>query len=253
MTTKSGIVLITGGNSGIGLEIAKLMDKKGYSVIITGTNQEKLNNVKAENPALTIFKSDVTKEDDIVFLAKSIERDFGGIDVLINNAGILEAFDLGKETHTLERQFKEIAINFNAPIAMVHHFLPQLKKSKNAVIVNVSSSLAYVPFTQTPVYSGTKAAVHAWTKSIRLHLKPWNIKVLELLPPLVATPLEKNAKITGNSVKLMQPEDLAKAFWIGFQKNQEEITPGIATMLKIMSRLAPKFIFKQLNKVPIPQ
>jgi uncharacterized oxidoreductase len=252
MTSKLGTVLITGGNSGIGLEIAKLMTSKGYLVIITGTNQEKLNKVKTENPSITIFKSDVTNNEDIQSLAKNIEKDFGGIDVLINNAGILEAFDLGKENHSLERQFKEIEINFNAPIAMVHYFLPQLKNSKNAVIVNVSSSLAYVPFTQTPVYSGTKAAVHAWTKSIRLHLKPWNIKVLELLPPLVATPLEKNAKITGNSVKLMQPEDLAKAFWIGFQKNQQEITPGIANMLRIMSRLAPKFIFKQLNKIPTP-
>ncbi|NJO03081.1 MAG: SDR family NAD(P)-dependent oxidoreductase [Bacteroidia bacterium] len=64
--------------------------------------------------------------------------------MLINNAGIMLLLDTGNEANDLTKQFAEIEINFNSPIRLVHYFLPQLKKSKEAVIVNVSSGLAYV-------------------------------------------------------------------------------------------------------------
>jgi uncharacterized oxidoreductase len=148
---------------------------------------------------------------------------------------------------------EEIEINYQSPIRVLHHFLPLLKKSNNAVLVNVSSGLAYVPFAQAPVYSGTKSALHFWTKSIRLHLKPHNIKVVELLPPVVDTPLAHGADIAeDDNLKPMPPEKLGDIFWKGYVKGAEEITPGISKSLKFMSRLAPAFIFKQLNKQPIP-
>jgi uncharacterized oxidoreductase len=114
--------------------------------------------------------------------------------------------------------------------------------------------LAYVPFAQAPIYSGTKSALHFWTRSIRLHLKPHNIKVIELLPPVVDTPLAHGADIAeDDNLKPMPTEKLANLFWNGYIKGREEITPGISTALKIMSRIAPKIIFNQLNKQPIPK
>jgi uncharacterized oxidoreductase len=159
---------------------------------------------------------------------------------------------VGNESNDLQKQAEEIAINFQAPIRMLHHFLPQLKRSKTAVLVNVSSGLAHVPFTQAPVYSGTKAAVHFWTKSIRPQLKPYGIKVIEFLPPVVDTKLAKDADLKDDNLKPMPPKKLADIFWKNYSKGKEEITPGISTALKIMGRLAPKIIFKQLNKQPIP-
>jgi uncharacterized oxidoreductase len=159
----------------------------------------------------------------------------------------------GIEQNELERQFTEIEINFNAPIRMLHYFLPQLKKSDNGTVINTSSGLAYVPFAQAPTYSGTKAALHFWTMGIRPQLKPHNIRVVELLPPVVDTPLAHGANAADdNSFKLMPPEKMADIFWKDFMNGKEEITPGISKQLKLMSRLAPKFIFKQLNKQPIP-
>ena len=147
---------------------------------------------------------------------------------------------------------QEIEINYNSPIRVLHYFLPQLKKSKSAVLVNVSSGLAYVPFAQAPTYSGTKSALHFWTKGIRPQLKPHNINVVELLPPVVDTPLAHGADIAeDDNLKPMPPEKLADIFWKDFIKGKEEITPGISKQLKLMSRLAPNFIFKQLNKKPI--
>lgn len=253
MKPSKQVVLITGGGSGIGLALALKFLSNDNTVIITGRNLGKLEKVKQQNPKIHISQSDVTEETDVEKLVSHVQQKFGGLDVLINNAGIMNLVDAGNEENDLQKQMQEIEINYNSPIRMLHYFLPLLKKSKNAVMVNVSSGLAYVPFAQAPVYSATKSALHFWTRSIRLHLKPHNIKVLELLPPVVDTPLAHGADIAeDDNLKPMPPEKLADIFWKDYLKGKEEITPGISTQLKLMSRLAPKFIFKQLNKQPIP-
>jgi uncharacterized oxidoreductase len=253
MKQSQQIVLITGGSSGIGLALAKKFMENDNMVIITGRNLSKLEAIQKEFPKIQIFQSDVTDDADVRMLADDIQQKFGGIDVLVNNAGIMNLVDAGNESNDLQKQMQEIEINYNSPIRLLHYFLPQLKKSKYAVIVNVSSGLAYVPFAQAPVYSGTKSALHFWTLGIRLQLKPQNIKVVELLPPVVDTPLAHGADIAeDDNLKPMLPEKLADIFWKDFINGKEEITPGISKQLKLMSRLAPNFIFKQLNKKPIP-
>ena len=250
MKKSNKVILITGGSSGIGLALAKIFLENENTVIITGRNLSKLEAAKKENAGLHIMQNDVTNDSDIQTLVTRTADDFGGIDVLVNNAGIYHGFDLNKENHPLEKQLSEIDIDFAGPVRMVHYFLPQLKKSDEAAIVNVSSGLAFVPLSQAPVYSATKAAVHAWTQSIRLHLKPANIKVLELLPPVVDT--EMVADLSGDIPKKMPPRELAEAFWKGYINNKDEITPGLSGQLKLMRRLAPSFIFSQLNKQPVP-
>ena len=253
MEQSKQIVLITGGSSGIGLAIAQKFLANDNTVIITGRNLAKLEKVKQENPQIHFYQSDVTDDAEVRMLADDIQQKFGGIDVLVNNAGIMNLVDAGNESNDLQKQMQEIEINYNSPIRLLHYFLPQLKNSKNAVLVNVSSGLAYVTFSQAPVYSGTKSALHFWSQAIRPQLQPYNIKVIELLPPVVDTPLAHGADIAeDDKLKPMPPEKLADIFWKDFINGKEEITPGISKQLKLMSRLAPKFIFKQLNKKPIP-
>ena len=247
-------VLITGGGSGIGLALAQKFIEQEYTVIITGRSLSKLKKAKQENPKINFYQSDVTNDTAVRILVDDIQEKFDGIDILINNAGVMNLADAGNESNDLQKQMQEIDINYNSPIRLLHYFLPQLKKSKHAVLINVSSGLAYVPFAQAAVYSGTKSALHFWTKSIRLHLKPHNIKVVELLPPVVDTPLAHGADIAENdNLKPMSPEKLADIFWKEFTNGKEELTPGISKQLKLMGRLAPKFIFNQLNKEAIPK
>jgi len=253
MKQSKQIVLITGGSSGIGLALAKKFVENDNTVIITGRNLSKLETVKKEFPNIHIFQSDVTDDAEVRMLADDIQEKHNGIDILINNAGIMNLVNAGNEENDLQKQMQEIEINYNSPIRLLHYFLPQLKKSKNAVLVNVSSGLAYVPFAQAPTYSGTKSALHFWTQGIRPQLQAHNIKVVELLPPVVDTPLAHGADIAeDDNLKPMPPEKLADIFWKDFINGKEEITPGISKQLKLMSRLAPKFIFKQLNKQVIP-
>lgn len=246
-------VLITGGGSGIGLALAEKFLQHGHTVIITGRNLTKLENVKAMHPEVHIFQSDVTVDGDVRGLVDEIGQKFGGLDVLINNAGIMRLIDTGNQENDLQLQFEEIEINYHAPIRMLHHFLPMLKKSTSAAVMNVSSGLAYVPFAQAPVYSGTKAALHLWTQGIRPQLKPHGIRVVELLPPVVDTRLASDADLKDDNLKPMPPEKLATIFWKDYHRGKNEITPGISKVLKLMSRIAPGVIFNQLNKFPIPQ
>lgn len=247
-------VLITGGSSGIGLALAQKFLSHKNTVIITGRDTTKLEKVKSSHPQIHTFQSDVSLDQEVKGLANIVQEKFGGIDILINNAGIMNLVDTGNELNDLSKQMQEIEINYNSPIRVLHYFLPQLKKSKNAVVVNVSSGLAYVPFAQAPVYSGTKSALHFWTLGIRPQLRKHNIRVVELLPPVVDTPLAQGADIAeDDNLKPMPPEKLADVFWRDFVSGKEEITPGISKQLKLMSRLGPKFIFNQLNKRPIPR
>lgn len=253
MIQTNQIVLITGGSSGIGLALAVKFLNHHNTVIITGRDLEKLSRIKSTIPKIHAIQSDVTKEEDVRALVEQVKDKFGGVDVLINNAGIMNLVDAGNDHNDLQKQLIEIDINYNSPIRLLHYFLPLLKRSKNAVLVNVSSGLAYIPFAQAPVYSGTKAALHFWTKSIRPQLKAHGIKVIELLPPVVDTPLAHGADIAEDEfLKPMPPEQLATVFWKGYVKGAEEITPGISKALKVMRRLAPKFMYNQLNKQPIP-
>lgn len=246
-------VLITGGSSGIGLALAQKFLSHKNTVIITGRDATKLENIKSSHPQIHTFQSDVSVDQEIKGLANIIQEKFGGIDILINNAGIMNLVDTGNELNDLSKQMQEIEINYNSPIRVLHYFLPQLKKSKNAVLVNVSSGLAYVPFAQAPVYSGTKSALHFWTLGIRPQLKPHGLKVVELLPPVVKTDIFDGIEVSEADFKPILPQKLAILFWKDYIKGKEEITPGMSSQLKLMGRWAPKFILKQLNKEAFPQ
>lgn len=244
MTTSGKTVLITGGGSGIGLALAKIFLKNKNTVIITGRKLKKLEKAKSENPALHIAQCDVRNAEEIQALKAKLDAEFGGIDVLVNNAGVFHEVDHKDESYPFEKHLQEIDIDFTGPIRMVHYFLPGLLKKEDAAIVNVSSGLAFIPFTLGPVYSATKAGIHSWTQSLRFQLSKTNVKVFELMPPVVDT--EMVATLEGSPK--MAPEKLAKEFFKGYSKDKLEITPGQSAQLKFMRRLAPAAIFKMLNK-----
>lgn len=243
MNLSSNKVLITGGGSGIGLEMAKLFLSKGSDVIITGRNEAKLQKACESNPGLAYHVSDVTQQGDIDSLLARIKSE-GGINILVNNAGVFNEVSYLDDSASVEGQLKEIDINLNGPIRMVNSFLPVLEGSKNPAIINVSSGLAFVPISVAPVYCATKAALHSWTQSLRFQMEKKSVKVFELMPPLVATEMTEQYK----KFNPISTEKLMAGFEKDFSKDRLEITVGQSNGLKKMSRYAPKFIFKQLNK-----
>ncbi|ACB94659.1 SDR family oxidoreductase [Beijerinckia indica] len=246
-------VLITGGTSGIGLTLANSLVERGNIVIVTGRDQSKLTSVSKAFPRLYVVRSDVTKPDDIRRLYEEILSRFPKLDVLVNNAGIMRNLKL-VEPHSLEDITREVDILLTGAIRMVQQFLPHLLQRDEAAIVNVSSGLAFVPMPVSPVYSAAKAALHAYTQSLRAQLSDTSINVIELAPPPVETELfrgEFAEEMKGRSA--MAPDKLVKQTLAAIEAGRTEIRPGAANILKIASRIAPDFIFKQMVKLGQPR
>lgn len=180
-------VLITGGTSGIGMALAVRYLKDGNKVIIVGRNKEKIQRTLEENPGLYSILADVSIEEDRLRLYETVRRDYPEVNIVINNAGIQQRLDLMDMDWQVWK--KEIDTNFDAPIHLCGLFAPFLEGKEHAVIVNVSSGLAFRPPTHVPVYGATKAGLHSFTYTLREQLKSRGIDVIEIIPPAVNTNL----------------------------------------------------------------
>ena len=242
-------ILITGGSSGIGLEMAGQLLARGNVVIITGRDERALAAAAQRFPGLHTFQSDVSDPEDIRTLYESISASFPALDTLVNNAGIMRIVRLA-EHRQLEDVTQEIDIDLAGPMRMVQQFLPHLQSRPNALIVNVSSGLAFVPFPISPIYSAAKAGLHAYTRCLRVQLGGTSVAVVELAPPLTETPLftAEFAEQT-NGQKGMAVDDFVRRAIAAIEAGKTEIRPGQSNLLKIASRLAPGLIFAQMSKV----
>ena len=189
MQIRNDSVLITGGSSGIGLELARLLLERGNTVVIAGRDASKLQDAKSKLPKVIPVSGDVSSPESIAALYAVTLREAPAINVLINCAGIMRKIDLQASVSDLKDITREIDTNLNGTIWTTVQFLPHLKRQQRAAIVNVSSGLAFVPMPISPVYSATKAAIHAFTLSLRTQLTNTRIKVFELAPPGTDTPL----------------------------------------------------------------
>lgn len=245
--------LITGGTSGIGLEMARQLLGRGNTVIVTGRDQAALDAAARTLPGIHTFRSDVSDPHAITALHEAVLPQFPALDTLINNAGIMRNIRLDGE-RSLEDVTREIEINLSGPVRMVQQFLPQLMSQPEALIVNVSSGLAFVPLPVAPVYCATKAAMHSYTQSLRVQLQGTRVTVVELAPPGVETPLFRGefAEETRGQ-KAMKPGDLVRRAIAGIEAGQPEIRPGLANVLSAMSRLAPRFMLGQMVRMSAPK
>jgi len=247
MEVKNSTILITGGTSGIGLELAKQLSETGATVLITGRKPEALEEAKKKIPGVHTFISDVSSPSDIEKLFGDTTKQFPQLNIIINNAGIMRLIDLQKESSDLQDINKEIATNLTGTIQMVQRFLPHIKKQKSAAIVNVSSFIAAMPLPPAPIYSASKAGVHAFTRSLRLQLKGSTVKVFEVIPPSVGTNIQKNWGIQLDTSMDMPVEKMAAQIVKGMLRDTYEIKPFMARILLTMNALLPNTMMKLGN------
>lgn len=189
MQLTDNTILITGGGSGIGRALAEAFHRLGNDVIIAGRRQSALDAVAAVNPGMKTAVLDVRDPDDILRFADRATREFPSLNVLVNNAGIMQEEDWRADAVDVSVAEATIATNLLAPIRLTAALLPLLKRQAQATIMNVSSGLAFLPLALTPTYSATKSAVHAFSDSLRYQLRASTVGVVELVPPYVQTEL----------------------------------------------------------------
>jgi uncharacterized oxidoreductase len=236
MNLSNNTVLLTGGASGIGLALAQRLRQAGSEVIICGRRAAKLREAQQQVPGLHIYETDLGQATDRVELAQRVAADFPALNVLINNAGIQNRFqvaDLPPDLAAWETKCQEIAINLEAPIHLAALLLPHLRQQANAAIINVSSGLAFAPMAAAPIYSATKAALHSFTMSLRQQLTTTGVRVLEIVPPGVNTDLGGPGLHTWAVARLAAGE--------------EEVGYGTSESIRLSSRADINARFKQMN------
>ncbi len=232
MKLSNNKILITGATAGIGEALLKKFLELNNQIIAVGRNKQKLKELANQDKRIIAFPCDISKSADLENLIAFIKQQHPDTNILINNAGIQYNYLFEQEEQLLQKIEHEISINFTAPLKLIALLLPLFRNNQHTAIVNVSSGLGIVPKKQAPVYCGTKAGIHIFSKSLRYQLK--ETKVFEIIPPLVDTQMTK-----GRGKGKISPEQLVNEFIRAFKKDQYEINIGKVKLLKIINRISP--------------
>jgi uncharacterized oxidoreductase len=234
MKLENNTILITGGSSGIGLALVSAFYELNNKIIIAARDFEKLTGIKKHCPDIEIIKCDLSKQADIDELVVFIEQRYPNLNMLFNNAAIQYNYQFLAEQNIVNKVEYEVSVNLTSTIKLCGLLLPTLIKNDNAAIINVSSGLAISPKKSAPVYCATKAAIHNFTKAFRYQMEGTSVKVFEILPPIVETPMTE-----GRGKNKITPEQLVKEFMRDFKNNKEESYIGKTKLLKFISRISP--------------
>lgn len=185
MRLAGSTILITGGGSGIGEGLAAALHRAGNQVVIAGRRQDALEAVARRHSGMAYLPLDQSDAGAVRAFADEVVRRHPQLNVLINNAGIMRTEDLRAPDPDVIGDV--ISTNLLGPLLLTAHLLPALRRRPSALIVNVTSSLAFVPKAGLPTYCATKAAMHSYTESLRFQLRNSSIRVVEIPPPRVCT------------------------------------------------------------------
>jgi uncharacterized oxidoreductase len=248
MKISGNIVLITGGATGIGYAMAKSFLQAGNEVIICGRREERLLQTQKKHPDLHIKVCNVADEADRRALVKWATANFRNLNILVNNAGVQRDIDFTEGIDEFLAGDSEIKINLEAPIVLSGLFIPYLTGKKEAAIINVSSGLGFVPAARMPVYSATKAGLHAFSMALRHQLRNQGIKVFEVVPPAIDTELNSEGRAQRGNFKVdLKPEEFVAAVMKGFQNDVFEIGFGMSEGFIKASRAELDKSFQQMN------
>jgi uncharacterized oxidoreductase len=188
MKLEGNVIFITGGGSGIGRALAEALHQLGNKVIISGRRKGHLAKTLEANPGMDSIELDVTSPTSIASVAAELIAKYPTLNVLINNAGIMQIDD-ASTTVDDDLITSTITTNLMGPIRLTGALIEHLKKQDSASVLLVSSVLGFTPMAMTAVYSATKAALHSYAMSLRFRLRSTSVRVLEVIPPWVRTEL----------------------------------------------------------------
>jgi len=228
-------IVLTGATSGIGLALLKRLHDLGYTLVAIGRDPNRLEALASQYPDVTFIRCDLTSPTELHELLDELRRHHADTTLLINNAGVQYNYQIGTEAEGAGWMTAEIQTNLTAALQLCEALLPGLRQQPEAAIVNVTSGLALSPKRSAPVYCATKAGLRLFTKALRYQLEDSTVRVVELVLPLVDTPMT-----AGRGRGKLSPEAVVDTLLAGLKRGKTEIYPGRAGLFRWIHRIAPE-------------
>ncbi len=260
MNIKNKIVVVTGAGNGVGRELAMLLLDKEAIVVAVDINNDGLSETykaSGKHRNLCIYQTNIASLEEVKHLVIDIKRRYGKIDLLINNAGIIQPF-LPISEIRYELIEKIMNVNFYGMVYMTKEFIPLLEKSNRGYIVNVSSMGGVSPVPGQAVYGASKAAVKLFSEALYAELKGSKIGLSVIVPGGIATNIMKNSDldmkekdIDAKAMKiLLTPKRAAELIIKCVKKEKFKMTIGKdAKVLMLLYKFAPKFAITFMKKM----
>lgn len=228
---KNKIIIVTGASSGIGLATAKLLAEKGAKLALVSRSEEKLKKLSNELPGSYPFIADMSKTFQIKRMVRAVEEQFGGIDILINNAG--QGYDAPLERIDGDTFRYIFDLDVLGPVVAMQHVIPSMRKRGGGTIINVSSAVSLMNLPNMSPYASLKRAIAQISLISREELKKDNITVSVIYPYITLTNFEKNTikdmpqRVSGEEPSGPFPPDTAEyvahKIFEGIQSGEAEI------------------------------
>lgn len=261
MEVKDKKIIITGGANGIGKEITKQLLLEGAYVSAVDINDKSLKALEEElkSDKLKTFVVDISNEDSINKFKEQYVKECKNVDILINNAGIVQPFVTVDEL-TDDIIHRVMNVNFFGPLNLTRKFLKELTSRKEAYIVNLSSMGGFFPFPKQLIYGASKAAIKIFSEGLYAELLNTSVKVMVVFPGAINTNILGNSNVkiesTGKlkSYKMLSAEKAASTIINGIKKNKFKLFVGsdskfMRFFYKLNSEKAIKAINNKMNEI----
>ena len=261
MKVHEKVVLITGAGSGMGRELALELTRRGAKVALVDFRKETLNEtadlVNAIGGKSSTHILDVSDRAAVAKLPEQVRSALGEVDVLINNAGIIQPFVRVNEL-SLEDADHVMQVNFFGPLTLIKSFLPGLLNRPAAHILNVSSMGAYAPVPGQSVYGASKAAIKLLTEGLRSELLATKVGVTIAFPGAINTNIASNSGMkipatdaSTSNIKMTEAPLAAKQMVDAIEKDKARVCIGQdSKIMDLLTRINPVWaagiIYKQM-------
>ncbi|TBR41942.1 SDR family NAD(P)-dependent oxidoreductase [Marinomonas agarivorans] len=244
-TLANKTIVLTGGTSGIGYEIVRLLESKN-KIMVVARASERLEKLKSEFPTVKTFAADLSQPEQYKNLASQILHHSNTIDVLINNAAVQYTPTFLDDHFSYPSIESQINLNFTSICALSYLLLPALLHEeatrRKTAIVNINSGLALAPKSSSAIYCATKGALDVFSQSLAYQLEHSNVQVMQAFLPIVDTSMTQ-----GRGKNKISAKQAAQAIVNGIEKGQLINDIGKVALLRVLLRVAPS-IAKKIMK-----
>ncbi len=253
MDLSNKVILLTGASSGIGFSLAKSLPKENCSLALISRNKKKLDELETEiknvGRKVSTYACDVGNIDEVRNTYQQVKRDFGKIDIAILNAGTSHRLDIKNYSSEIAREI--FNVNVFGIINFVEQLLPDFIERKEGMIVGVSSLAESRGFPKSGFYNASKAAASLMLESLRVELKPFNVKVITVKPGFVRTAMTDKNEF--HMPFLMDVDKAVKIIIEGIKKEKKIIQfPFITAAGSKIAKFMPDWLFDYLMSKPLP-